>query len=147
MQDLNFFMLTKSHYDGSYSFHFIGPASVSEEQFKSICDGLLDDSALLALTNSVEQVKKWNEEEPDNEGFGGYLGSYVGWGDIVEAMIPLLEEKGFKHFKPKEVCYVGGEIIDSRPNSSNGSVLPEKSNEKVINHNMQISNAHYAKYE
>lgn len=115
----NLFVLSYSHYEETANYYLEGPEGISQKDFQNICDNLLDDAAFQAvLQNSLDQ----------------YLPP-VGWPDIVEILVPLLEKQGFKLFKPKMVDYWGSGIIQTKEDAKKLT----KSVSSVIKHNKRFT--------
>lgn len=117
--NLDIFILSWSSHEDYIPLHFMGPASCSEKDFEKVCDILLDQAAFEAISNSKK------EEYP----------SYIGWREIVEAFIPLLEIQGFKHFLPKEKKYYGHIIID---NDYDAAQLSSDARKAVLSYNQEL---------
>lgn len=92
------FALSHYHYEESSIYLFTGPDDVSKEKFQELCYSLLDQAAI----NSIIREKK--NKHPCS----------IGWRDVVESMIPLLEKQGFCRLKPIETHFSGGLIDDGR---------------------------------
>ncbi len=61
--------------------------------WKAFCDSLLPEACDLAIANRND--------------------SWVGWRNVVEAMVSILETKGYTRLRPTEAMYVGSGIIHS----------------------------------
>lgn len=96
MEDKDLFVLAYSWYEEYTPYYFWGSEWCSEEQFQQICDGLIDQATFDAI------------KAESNAEYGGW----IGWHDIVTALIPLLEKEGFTPFQPKIKVIKGSNIID-----------------------------------
>lgn len=99
----NLFILNQTYYDSYYRYYFMGPENISQEKFKEICDSHLETAGYKSITN------RYNERE--------YGPSWIGWPEIVESLVSVLERHGFHRFIPKEVSYFGSGIIEGNVNS------------------------------
>jgi hypothetical protein len=93
----NLFILVRSHWEDWVPYYFEGPENVTQREFRELCTSLLEQAGY----NSVVQATK--SEYSD----------HVGWNEVVESMIPLLEKQGYRHFKPKQCVFSGPGVIDS----------------------------------
>lgn len=112
---MNFFVLAWAHWEDYVPYFFSGP-DMTEEEFEKLCVSL----APQAGRNVIAEEK--NREYT----------CYIGWHEVVTAIIPLLEEKGFTHLKPKRAVFSGSGIIDSSESDSLGDAA-----ELVLQHNAQ----------
>ena len=114
-----YYKLSYTNWEEYEPHFFIGP-DMTQEQFKNICDSMLGIAGARAL-----EV---------------YSDTSIGWREIVECMIPSLEEMGFKYIKPMEASYFGPGIIDSKNDFK--SELYEKRfgyiAQSIIDHNLKL---------
>lgn len=126
---MKIFSLEYAWYEESQHYIFIGPEECSQEQFQEICNDIVPLAGLQTLANA-------NNDPYVNKG-------YIGWMELTEAMIPFLEEKGFKHVIPIQANFRGsGGIIsthDSKPLKNVAS--------NVIHHNNLVEHNMHAEYE
>ncbi len=113
------FVLAYSWYEEYNPYYFIGSDLNSEEAFSKLCDSLIDQAVQNAITTELSN--------PDG-------GSWVGWHDIVRALIPLLEIQGYKHFEPKIKVLWGSGIVDSERDAKG---LSKESAEALIKYNLE----------
>lgn len=81
---MKLFCLRHNDYEAANIYYFMGPDNVSHEQFNTLCSTLLDEAAINAIVSEKKKQYK----------------SVIGWFEIVENMIPLLEKQGYYIFKP-----------------------------------------------
>lgn len=111
----NLFVLEYSYYEEYYAFYFEGPENVTRAQFKATCNELLEKAGYNAI------VAERKDEYP----------SFVGWRHVVESMVPLLEQQGYRCFMPKRASFWGGGIIDNYDDAhALGKAGPE-----IVNYN------------
>jgi hypothetical protein len=99
----NLFILNQTYYDSYYRYFFEGPENISQEEFKEMCNSFLEQASYKAIT------AQYNERE--------YGPTWIGWSEIVEALVSVLEKRGFRRFVPKEVTYFGSGIVENNANS------------------------------
>lgn len=97
------FALSHFWYEESSTIHFIGPEDVSGKQFQELCYSLVEQAAI----NAVAKERK--QEYPCS----------IGWRDVVESMVPLLEKQGYLRLKCEEVAFRGGLINKHLPDHQN----------------------------
>ena len=99
------------------------------ENWESYCNSLLPAAAELA----VEQAND----------------TWLGWPEIVDAMVSILKEKGYIRLRPDEQVYDGTIIIREasdaiiREASDAKNRLPENALEKIFKHNQAVENRLY----
>jgi len=101
--------------------HFFSGPEMTQDGFQSMCDSLLEVAAMGALLS----------ENNRND--------YIGWNEIVEAMIPFLEANGFTHINPTKVDYSGPGIIDAIDDWHKTDKLGDVA-QQIVNHNLYIQN-------
>ncbi len=117
------FVLAYSDWEEYEPHIFIGSEFNSEDAFQELCDSLVDKAAADAIDN--EKSKDYS--------------SWVGWNDIVKAMIPLLEEQGYIHVVPKIKVYNGPGIIKDLKSAK---VLGHDAAAQVIRYNEEVEKEH-----
>lgn len=121
---MNFYVLAYAHYEDYVPFFLTGP-DMTEDSFNELCSSLIEQAG----TNAVKSING---------------DSYIGWQEVVELIIPLLEEKGFIHIIPKKCEIFGSGIIQENKNGRNednnrlGSSLVA-----IIAHNEKTENIVY----
>ncbi len=76
----NIFDLVYSDYDWQEHYFFSGPEGSTLEDFRKLCDQLIPKAGYKAtLKRSYPKAGGW-----------------ICWGDVVESLIPLLEEQGYQ---------------------------------------------------
>jgi hypothetical protein len=75
------------------------------DNWSGYCDSLLPEAVEKALSNSVEK----HEE-----------GGWIGWDEIIDAMVDILVSKGYKLLEPEEKIYWGSNIIRDAGDSGVG---------------------------
>lgn len=115
------FALSHYHYEDSSTYLFTGPDDVSKETFRELCYSLVDQAAIDRIIE--ERKAKYS--------------CSIGWRDVVESIIPLLEKQGFCRFKPIEVFFGGGLINDGRIDRQNAddNKLSPKAFTAILNFN------------
>jgi hypothetical protein len=68
-----------------------------------------------------------------------FNGTFIGWREIIEALLPLLVKDGFEVFNPKIVEYSGPGIIDDNCEARD----LKKASPAVVAHNIKIREAEY----
>ena len=122
------FILAHTGYEEYNPYYFTGPSSYSEEDFNNLCDSLVNQAAQNALVIS---------NNTDNHEY--YYDEYVGWPDIVSALIPLLEKEGFSQFKPKEARYFGTNSFDKDDFERNDQrSLKKDIFDTIVTHNEKV---------
>jgi hypothetical protein len=90
---------------------------LSREQWRELCDSLLDEAAARA-------VKEMSEREV-----------WVGWNEIVNKVADLLKQKGFIELDSVKSDYFGSCIIDSEDEAER---LPEAAKKLVLEYNKNL---------
>ena len=120
-------MDTNKLFEVSYSWYeeycptlFLGPENITEEEFSNLCKCLLP----VAARNAVLKTDSW-----------------VGWHEIVDALIEMLEERNFIKIVPKKFDCWGTSIIRKKDLTEYGETsleilaealdLIEKHNKKI----------------
>ena len=118
------FALSHFHYEESTTIHFLGPDNVSKQQFQELCYSLVEQAAI----NAVAKERK--QEYPCS----------VGWTDVVESMIPLLEQQGYHRLKCDEVIFRGGLINRADPAHQNSEDyrLSTRAFTTILNFNREL---------
>ena len=88
----NIYELYHSWYEDFSSFLFYFPVPLTQEEWTAKTQGLVDAS--------VKKILEENEH------------GWIGWQDIVNNMVGLLEEQGFTRIKTIQSGFWGGNIID-----------------------------------
>lgn len=95
------------------------------DDWQAYCNSFLEEATERAI--KIEEVEM----------------SWVGWPEIVEQVIEILKEKGYKVVKPTEATYWGASIIHYKDEEAhyhnNGVELSEAAENKVIAHNEKVS--------
>lgn len=112
---MNFFVLAWSHWEDYVPYFFSGP-DMSEEEFRQLCNSLAPQAGRNVILE--EKNRKFT--------------SYIGWHEVVGAIIPLLEAKGFTHIRPKRAVFSGSGIISSDESDALGDAA-----DVVLQHNAQ----------
>jgi len=122
------FALSHYHYEDSSTYLFTGPDNISQEQFRDLCYRLLDQAAVDTIIN--EKKSKYS--------------CSIGWRDVVESMVPLLEKQGYHCLKPIEVYFGGGLINDARPDRQNidDEKLSNHIFTAILNFNKNLTESH-----
>jgi hypothetical protein len=115
------FVLGYSYYEEYVPYFLHGPEDVTQEEFKALCDSLLEEAGYRAVANADD--------------------SWVGWQQVVESLIPLLEQQGYQRFEPVENIYWGPGIIDEH--DYNELSLLKSSQSKIIEFNKEIHDKLY----
>ncbi len=112
------FILSHSYYDEYRPHYFLGPDDISQEDFKNLCDSLLDQAAhkSVILSRNKEHCHR------------------VGWEEIIENLIPLLENCGYQLYKPEEINFFGS-IIENYDESLG---LSSFASNMIINNNKLV---------
>lgn len=116
----NIFVLARSHYEELTHYYFEGPADVSQKDFRLLCDSLLEEAGYNAIVRA--------NKDPH--------GGWVGWEEVVESMIPLLEKQGYRHFIVKSCTYNGSSIIESLDENEIKGL--SKAGPAIIAHNKRL---------
>lgn len=118
------FALCHFHYEESSTVHFLGPEDVSKKQFQELCYSLVEQAAIDAV------AKERKQEYPCS----------IGWRDVVESMVPLLEKQGYLRLKCDQVAFGGGLINQSRPTHQNpeDSRLSTRAFTTILNFNRDL---------
>lgn len=116
------FILAYTDYETYVPFLLYGPENVTEEEFKALCDSLLEEAGYNSL-----------KEE-----------SWIGWNNVVESLIPLLEKQGYRRFNPPKVSYFGPGIIDEFDYRADS--LLKGSQNPIIEHNKKVHEELFKKY-
>lgn len=111
------FVIAHSYYEEYSPYYFEGPETATKEDFEKACQSLLEQAGYNAIL--MEQ----KDAHP----------SFIGWNSVVESMIPLLEQQGYRHFKPPIVRYWGG-IIDSYEDAKKLG----NAGREVVSHNKRV---------
>lgn len=80
--DRPIFILVYSSWDWEKNYYFYGPEGSTREQFEELCEQLLPKAGYKAVQKQVRSE----------------LGSWVTWNDVVESLVPLLQEQGYQSF-------------------------------------------------
>ncbi len=88
------------------------------DNWQELCASLLPEAAELAVANCI--ISK----------------NYCGWPEIVDAILTLLEARGYKELKPPEFRCWGPSII-LREEDPREKHLPPSSRVRIIRHNKQ----------
>lgn len=115
------YLLSYSWYE-DYSPRFLEGPVVWD--WSDYCDSLLPDAINRALTPKEDRELGW-----------------IGWDEIIEAMVEILVENGYRLIKPEEKVYWGSNIIrDASDSSSNNDWLAL---DAVKAHNQQFEKELY----
>lgn len=83
MNNRPIFNLIYTSWDWEKHFHFYGPENSTLEQFQDLCDDLLPEAGYrTALRISHADGGGW-----------------INWNEVVESLIPLLEQRGYLRFE------------------------------------------------
>ena len=118
------FILAYADYETYVPHLLYGPENVSQEEFKNLCDSLLEEAGYNTLTNQD---------------------SWIGWNDVVESLIPLLEKQGYQRFEPVKVSYFGSSIIDEDDFVESSPLKGSQS--KIIAYNKAFHEELFKKYK
>ena len=116
----NVFDLVYSDYDWQEHYFFSGPEGTTSEDFKKLCNSLMPKAGYKAA------LKK---SSPKSNG-------RICWSDVVEALVSLLEEQGYRRISIDSYTVDGGFII-----GVNEEHLDERlgfSWQFIINHNRKL---------
>lgn len=97
------FCLAHYSYDEQNSHYFVGPDNVSKNEFEELCYNLVDSAGMNAII--IEKKRDYP--------------CTIGWREVVEAMVPLLEKQGYHHFIPIEASFSGSVINNADLNRQN----------------------------
>jgi hypothetical protein len=115
------FVIVNCYFETYSPEYFLGPENISQSEFQSICDSLLETASNNALLN------KNNED-------------YIGNEEIIKEMIPLLKDKGFEHFSPHIYECFGANIfydLTSFPRNKE-EFISENTKNSIIDYNGKI---------
>ena len=115
------FVLVNSYFETYSPEYFSGPENISESEFQSICDNLLESACNNALLNR-------NNDD------------YIGNQEIIKEMITLLKDKGFENFSPYIYeCFGANIFYDLRSFPRNKEqFISETTKNSIIDHNGKI---------
>lgn len=119
---MKIFALSHYHYEDSSTFLFTGPDDVSKEQFRELCYSLADRAAI----NTIIKEKK--DKHPCS----------IGWRDVVESMVPLLEKQGYHRFNPVEAVFGGGLINSHESWNEDDKRFSSRVFTAILNFNKEI---------
>lgn len=91
----NIFDLVYCDHDVEDHYFFEGPDGATEEDFIELCESLTPKAGYKVV------LKRANPED----------GRWICWGDVVEALVPLLEEQGYQRIYLDTHYFDGGTII------------------------------------
>lgn len=113
------FEVYQSYYEERCPFLFEGP-DMSRDEWKTVCDSLWNEAAQQALTLAGD----------------GFVTAF----NVVDAMLPLLEAKGFRRVEPAVKYGYFGAIL--RPDSEGFEELPfdEAIRDLIVKHNDVVWN-------
>ena len=97
MAERELYRLTQSYYEETYEWLFYGEPN---RPFKQLCDSLMPEAAMMAVT----AARGW-----------------VGWTDVMDQLVRLLEREGFVRHEPTSAHYFGSGIMGG------GSLVPRES--------------------
>ncbi len=97
----NFFLLSNVDYDYEEKFFLEGPEAMTEEQFNALCTSLVPEAGRQAL-EEAKPVKHYDSGEEYQD--------MVNPTQIMQTLVKLLEQRGFKQFRPK-ACHISGSYI------------------------------------
>lgn len=119
------FALSHFWYEEYSIIHFLGPDDVSKEQFQKLCYSLVDLAAFAAISKEI----KYKYPCP------------IGWKDVVEAMVPLLEKQGYHRLQCDQISFSGGLINKSKPAHQNEEDyrLSKEAFTAILNFNKKLS--------
>jgi hypothetical protein len=99
------YSLTRGHQDGHVTELFWHPVGPAPAAWEAICDGLLEEAARRAVAKAAsEEVVNW-----------------VGMGEIMDQMAPMLEGLGFVRVRPVDRYYYDATIIRRYGDGEGGS--------------------------
>ena len=112
----NLFILAHTGWEDWNPYYFEGPGGVSQDEFKELCQSFVERAGYNATVR------------PD------LREDFIGWNEVVESMVPLLEKAGYCRFNPKECTFAGRNIIDDLSKAEGmGSAA-----DAIIAHNKRI---------
>lgn len=91
----NLFDLVYSDHDVEEHYFFEGPADSTEEEFERICESLIPKAGYKAALK---------RSDPES-------GGWICWSDVVESLVPLLEEQGYQRVYLDTYVFQGGTIV------------------------------------
>ena len=91
----NIFDLVYCDHDVEDHYFFDGPDDATEEDFVKLCESLTPKAGYKAALK---------RSDPDN-------GGWICWSDVVESLVPLLEEQGYQRIYLDTYYFDGGTII------------------------------------
>lgn len=98
---MKIFTLAHADYEEYSPFFFKAPEGSTEEDFKKLCNELIEPSIDLLIKNKGI----FNQSNYTGKG------AYVGWREIVESICYLLLEHGYEQIKFYEITMFGPSII------------------------------------
>jgi|SRR5579885_2577089 len=124
---MKIYELFYSWYEEYVPYLFLAPHPLSEREWRSICDQM------------VPEAIKWllSKEE--------YKDRHIGWSDIVERMVKMLEERKFTRVTPIQAGYFGANILAGwnewlePKRDQSDKLIPDPLWEKIHDHNRAIA--------
>lgn len=114
---LNIFSVRYGWYEDNYETLLVPPVIMNEEEFDMLCNSLLDQAALNAISNAQ---------------------NWVGFRDIIDELVHLLKERGFEVISPYKFELWGSNIIDDNREFGNYDNFSDETKNKIIEHNKEI---------
>lgn len=116
---MNLYELAYSWYEDYSPTLFTSDQALTEDEWKALCDSLLPQVIEVCLKDDM----------------------WLGWCSIVNAMVPLLVERGFAIAKPVAQSYWGSNIIGLRDGGHSDAIdrIPEAYRDRVCQHNRDVN--------
>ena len=128
------YALTRGHQDGHVTELFWHPTRyMAECEWSATCSTLLDEAARRAVLKAQAAC--------------GGTGTWVGFGEIMDEMIPMIEAAGFVRVRPVERYYYDAIIIRrSTADTGHDDSLPQSVIDIVDPHNLAIERQQWEEY-
>lgn len=89
------FDVVYADFDWKEHFFLEGPEGTTSEEFKKLCNRLLPKAGYRAALKSLSPKQK----------------GWIGWRDVVESLVSLLEQRGYQRVSLETVEVSGGNIV------------------------------------